>query len=102
MAADKVCPDAAIRRGGSAAMQTYYVRDNGLGIPAALHRKVFQAFQRFHPHAGSGEGMGLTLVQRVVQRNGGHIWFESDEGIGTTFYVSLLAQPAPSPPGGKE
>jgi PAS domain S-box-containing protein len=101
-AADKVCPDAANRRGDPETMRTYYLSDNGLGIPAALHRKVFQAFQRFHPQAGSGEGIGLTLVRRVVERNGGQIWFESEEGIGTTFYVSLLAQPAPSPPGGNE
>jgi signal transduction histidine kinase len=95
-------PDAANRRSGSATMRTYYVRDNGLGIPAALHRKVFQAFQRLHPGAGPGEGMGLALVHRIVDRNGGQIWFDSVEGVGTTFYVSLLAQPAPSRPEGKE
>ncbi|HWB09270.1 MAG TPA: ATP-binding protein [Pirellulales bacterium] len=69
--------------------QTYFVRDNGLGIPAAYQGKVFQAFQRLHPSSAPGEGMGLTLVRRIVERHGGRIWLESTEGEGTTFFVSL-------------
>jgi PAS domain S-box-containing protein len=69
--------------------QTYFVRDNGLGIPAAYQGKVFQAFQRLHPSSATGEGMGLTIVRRIVERHGGRIWLESTEGTGATFFVSL-------------
>lgn len=71
---------------------TLYVRDNGLGIPAAYHSKVFQAFQRLHPHVAEGEGMGLAIVRRVVEKLGGRIWLESEVGVGTTFYITLRAQ----------
>jgi signal transduction histidine kinase len=69
--------------------RTYFVRDNGLGIAAAHQPKVFIAFQRLHPEAAAGEGVGLALVRRVVERHGGRIWLESTPGVGTTFFVSL-------------
>ena len=70
-------------------LQTFYVKDNGRGIPYAYRDKAFTAFQRFHADAVKGEGIGLTLVMRVVERQGGRIWFESEEGVGTTFFVAL-------------
>jgi PAS domain S-box-containing protein len=76
----------------SSNMQTYYVKDNGLGIPAAYHEKIFQAFQRVHPGHAAGEGMGLAIVRRVVQRHTGRIWVESVEGAGSTFFVALPAR----------
>lgn len=74
---------------------TYFVRDNGLGIPEAYRSKVFQAFQRVHPGAAQGEGMGLAIIQRVIERHGGRIWFDSVHGQGTTFYVALPTPPEP-------
>lgn len=68
---------------------TYYVKDNGLGIPEAYVHKVFGAFQRVHGDAVRGEGIGLTLVRRIVERHGGRVWVESAEGVGSTFFVSL-------------
>lgn len=73
----------------SDSLQTYYVEDNGLGIPQAYQAKAFTAFQRFHANAVKGEGIGLTLVLRVVERQGGRIWFTSNEGVGTTFFIAL-------------
>ncbi|MFO0880860.1 MAG: CHASE3 domain-containing protein [Gemmataceae bacterium] len=70
---------------------TYYVRDNGLGIPEKLQAKVFIAFQRLHPGTAPGEGVGLALVRRVVERLGGRVWLTSREGEGSTFYVALPA-----------
>ncbi len=70
-------------------LQTYYVKDNGLGIAQAYQAKAFTAFQRFHANTVKGEGIGLALVLRVVERQGGRIWFASEEGIGTTFFVAL-------------
>ncbi|CAG4892098.1 sensor histidine kinase [Paraburkholderia saeva] len=74
--------------------RTYYVRDNGLGIPSAYMSKVFHAFQRLHGDIVKGEGIGLALVRRIVERHGGRVWVESAEGVGSTFFVSLPEQPA--------
>lgn len=79
--------------GEGAAMHTVYVKDNGLGIPETWSGKVFQAFQRLHPETTKGEGIGLAIVQRIVGRHGGSVWFESTVGKGTTFFVSLAAAP---------
>ena len=71
--------------------RTYAVRDNGVGIPPAHAPQVFRAFRRLHPHMAPGEGMGLVLTRRVVERLGGRIWFEPADGGGTCFYVTLPA-----------
>jgi signal transduction histidine kinase len=74
----------------------YWVKDNGVGIPSAARRRLFQVFQRFHPHLSPGEGMGLAIVKRVIERHHGQVWAESEEGVGTTFHISLPATPAGS------
>ncbi|CAD6510779.1 sensor histidine kinase [Paraburkholderia metrosideri] len=74
-------------------MRTYYVRDNGLGIPAAYLSKVFRAFQRLHGDVATGDGIGLAVVRRSVERHGGRVWVESAEGAGSTFFVVLPEQP---------
>lgn len=68
---------------------TIFVRDNGLGLPAAAKEKLFLAFQRFHTDRGPGEGIGLALTKRIVDRHRGRITVDSSEGAGTTFYVTL-------------
>ncbi|MFM0595291.1 MULTISPECIES: sensor histidine kinase [Paraburkholderia] len=73
--------------------RTYYVRDNGLGIPAAYMSKVFRAFQRLHGDVANGDGIGLAVVRRTVERHGGRVWVESAEGAGSTFFVVLPEQP---------
>jgi signal transduction histidine kinase len=75
-------------------LPAYYVRDNGRGIPEAYRPKIFQAFQRLHPEAAPGEGMGLAIVRRVVERHRGRIWVESRVGEGSTFYVAFPPAPA--------
>ena len=81
--------EAASDNGSGSAFLTYYVRDNGVGIPEQGLEKVFQTFKRMHPGKAAGEGIGLTLVQRIVERHGGKIWVESTEGEGSTFLVRL-------------
>jgi signal transduction histidine kinase len=72
-------------------LTTYYVKDNGLGIPQAHQSKLFLAFQRLHPTAAPGEGIGLALVKRLAERQGGKVWAESEEGKGSSFLVALPA-----------
>lgn len=73
-------------------LHTYFIRDNGLGIPQAYLSKMFSAFQRLHANVAQGEGVGLALIKRIVMRHNGKIWVDSEEGRGSTFYVSLPAQ----------
>jgi signal transduction histidine kinase len=66
------------------------VEDNGLGIDLEQHGdEMFQLFRRFHPEAAQGTGVGLFLVNRLVQAQGGHIEVASQPGCGTTFSVYL-------------
>jgi PAS domain S-box-containing protein len=76
-----------------AGMVHYWVRDNGLGIPEYGKTKLFQVFQRFHSRQAEGEGMGLAIALRIVERHGGRIWAESLEGQGSAFHFSLPARP---------
>ena len=69
-----------------------WVRDNGSGIAANAQPRLFQVFQRFHPHMAQGEGMGLVIVKRVVERHGGRVWAQSAEGVGSTFHFTLPAE----------
>lgn len=71
--------------------RTFYVRDNGVGIPADYLPKLFHAFQRLHDDA-RGLGVGLALVRRIAERLGGRVWAESEEGVGSTFFVALPEQ----------
>ena len=72
-------------------MVVYAVVDNGLGIADSYHGKIFTAFQRLHGDVAKGEGIGLALVRRMVERHGGRVWFESAVGRGTTFFFSMPA-----------
>jgi signal transduction histidine kinase len=77
------------------------VSDTGIGIPAAALPQLFTEFYRA-PNAkafGPGTGLGLVIVKELVEKMGGHISVESDEGQGTTFTVFLpLVCPSDHPP----
>lgn len=75
---------------------TVFVRDNGAGMTAEQAERAFLPFARFA--GGEGEGIGLSLVKRVVDRHLGRVWIESEPGVGTTVLVTLPdARPTPLP-----
>jgi len=68
------------------------IADTGIGIPADAQQKLFNEFYRApnaKTHNPFGTGLGLAIVKGLVQRNGGEIRLESQENVGTTFYVTL-------------
>ena len=71
-------------------MSIYCVEDNGIGIAPHHQEKVFDIFHRIDPNdAVGGEGLGLTIVTRILDRLGGRIWLESELNTGSKFIFAL-------------
>lgn len=63
--------------------------DNGIGIPAAFHKQIFEPFKRLHGEDRPGSGIGLAVCKRIVERTKGNIWVESQVNQGSTFFFTL-------------
>ncbi|HEY1065038.1 MAG TPA: ATP-binding protein [Pirellulales bacterium] len=67
----------------------YCVEDDGIGIEPKHHRRIFEMFQKIDARRDEGEGLGLSIVQRVVNRHRGRVWVDSSLGAGSRFYIAL-------------
>jgi two-component system sensor histidine kinase VicK len=83
----------AARRGAQAVLT---VADSGIGIPANLQAVLFDKFTKARRPGLRGErstGLGMSVIKTIVELHKGHVWLESTEGQGTTFYIELPALP---------
>lgn len=87
-------PQPRIEIGGAYrdGMSEYWVKDNGIGIDPQFHQKIFGMFHRLEelPEA-EGTGIGLAIVQRIVEKHGGKIWIESKRGEGAAFHFTIAS-----------
>lgn len=68
----------------------YSIADNGVGFDPSAASRIFEVFRRVHSEEEfEGNGIGLSIVKRIVDRHAGRVWAESEAGSGATFYVSL-------------
>jgi light-regulated signal transduction histidine kinase (bacteriophytochrome) len=72
----------------------FRVTDNGIGIAAEYHERVFGLFKRLHRDRYPGTGLGLAVCRRAIEAHGGRIWVESSPGAGATFWFDLPAAEA--------
>lgn len=89
--------EVTVRADVTTEMAEVHIRDHGIGIPAVDQVRLFQRFARAHNaynHQIPGSGLGLYVCRALVERHGGQIWFESKEGQGTTFFLTLPLLPS--------
>ncbi len=69
----------------------FCVRDNGIGFKQEYADRIFGLFKRLHGKEVPGTGIGLANCRKILERHGGRIWAEAEEGVGAAFYFALPA-----------
>jgi len=70
------------------------VSDNGIGIPAENWQEIFVIFRRLHARGEyAGNGIGLSICKKIIERHGGKIWIEAQAKPGCCFKFTLPAEP---------
>lgn len=83
------CPTVWVSKSDLGDCIEFAIKDNGIGIPEAYQKKVFQMFQRLNGSRFSGTGIGLATCKRIVERHEGSMRIESEEGRGSTFFITI-------------
>jgi PAS domain S-box-containing protein len=78
--------------GSRLTMVRFWIKDNGPGLSEKEMAELFTPFERLHNVHTEGHGLGLSIVQRIVEKLGGGVSVESEIGVGSTFYFTLPAQ----------
>ena len=82
--------EIGVRKEGN--QQVLFVKDNGIGIDASYHERIFGLFDKLDPRS-DGTGVGLALAKRIVEVHGGRIWVESEgKGTGSMFCFILAVK----------
>jgi PAS domain S-box-containing protein len=82
-------PRIRIEAHASGTELTFSVSDNGIGIPASYHETIFGLFKRLHGNEHEGTGIGLAVCKRLIEKQSGRIWVDSQEGQGSTFFFTI-------------
>jgi len=74
----------------------FWVKDNGSGLTPEQQARLFMPFTRLHQARATGQGLGLSIVRRIMEKLGGEAWVESEPGKGSKFGFTLSRVPTPS------
>ena len=81
----------SVKAGNDNETVRFWIKDNGPGLSPEETQQLFTPFERLHNVQTEGHGLGLSIVQRIVEKLGGEVSVESEIGVGSTFYFTLSA-----------